>query len=123
MKRTVPPNESRSMSESTFLILLSIADAPLHGYRIMKRVQRLSSGIVRLSTGTLYGALKRLLEDRWIEPVIRRAAPAKETTRTRREYRLTDRGRRMLSAETLRMRSLVEAASAPEFQAALEMPR
>ncbi len=123
MKKAVPPTESRSMSESTFLILLSIADAPLHGYGIMKRVQRLSSGRVRLSTGTLYGALKRLLDDRWIEPLIRRAAPAKETTRTRREYRLSDRGRKMLSAETLRLRSLVEAAAAPELQAAMEMPR
>jgi hypothetical protein len=57
------------------------------------------------------------------DPVIRRTAPAKETTRTRREYRLSDRGRKMLSAEALRLRSLVEAAAAPEFQAVLETSR
>lgn len=123
MRNPVSLSEARSMSESTYFILLSVADAPLHGYGIMKRTQGLSRGRVRLSTGTLYGALKRMLDVRWIEPVIRRSDPAKETTRTRREYRLSDRGRKILAAEASRLRSLVEAAAAPEFRAALEVSR
>jgi DNA-binding PadR family transcriptional regulator len=122
MKRNPHPAESRSLTEPTFLILLSVVDAPLHGYAIMKRVERLSAGRVRLSTGTLYGALKRLLDDRWIEPVASRPSSAKRTTRTRREYRLTGTGRKALAEEAQRLRSLAEAASKPELRAALLEP-
>ena len=45
------------------LILISLADQPRHGYALLKDVEALSGGRVRLSTGTLYGALRRLLED------------------------------------------------------------
>ncbi|MBL8154423.1 MAG: helix-turn-helix transcriptional regulator [Anaerolineae bacterium] len=99
--------ESTPLSESTFLILLSLAPAPRHGYAIMKDVEQMSAGTVRLSTGTLYGAITRLLDQNWIEPV--------EVTeplgdRPRKDYRLTDEGRRILMLETRRMESLLTLA-------------
>lgn len=102
--KSAPP-----ISETTFFILLSLAPAPLHGYAIMKRVRGLSEGRVNLSTGTLYGALKRLLEDGWIERV--GEAEQDETGRPRKAYALTRLGRRILAAEVERLKGLVRAAS------------
>ena len=58
---------SKPLTEPVLLILLSLADKPRHGYSLMKDIEALSNGRVRLSTGTLYGALRRLLEDSWIQ--------------------------------------------------------
>jgi len=74
----------------------------------MKEVEALSQGRVRLSTGTLYGAIKRLLEQGWIERV--EQVEEKENGRIRKSYRLTSLGRRLLKAETERLQSLVTAA-------------
>ena len=54
----------RPISEPVFLILVSLADKPRHGYALMKDIEALSEGRVRLSTGTLYGAIRRLLEEK-----------------------------------------------------------
>ncbi len=74
----------------------------------MKEVEALSSGRVRLSTGTLYGAIKRLLGDRWI----RRAArpDSRSDRRERKFYVLTGRGKRALEAETRRLQDLLSVA-------------
>ncbi|MBZ0288748.1 MAG: helix-turn-helix transcriptional regulator [Anaerolineae bacterium] len=93
------------LTESTFLILLSLAPEPRHGYAIMQDVASLSEGRVNLSTGTLYTALKRLLDDGWIEPVAEETAP-----RGRKSYRLTAIGRTILDAETDRMATLAAVA-------------
>lgn len=74
----------------------------------MKEVETLSVGRVTLSTGTLYGALKRLLDQGWIERFDNPAAI--ESGRPRKEYQLTDDGRRILSAEVARLESLVTAS-------------
>ena len=66
----------------------------------------MSDGRVRLSTGTLYGALGRLLEDKWIE---RFKEP--ERSRGRQAYRLTDEGRRNLQMELARMKHLTRLAA------------
>lgn len=65
----VEPNVDKELplTEATFLIVLSLAPEPKHGYAIMKDVEELSEGRVILSTGTLYGALKRMLDDGWTE--------------------------------------------------------
>ena len=57
------------LSEAVFLILLSLSEGPKHGYAIMKDVYELSDQRVSLSTGTLYGALKRLLKREWVARV------------------------------------------------------
>src|SRR2546421_10786054 len=59
--------ESLPVTEPVLLILLSLAEQPRHGYAILQDVQEMSEGRVTLSTGTLYGALRRLLDDGWIE--------------------------------------------------------
>ena len=96
------------LREPTLLILLSLSPGPRHGYGILKEVEALSEGRVRLSTGTLYGAIKRLLESGWIrrvdDPLPNR------TGRVRKPYALTELGRRILNAEVERLRKLVTLA-------------
>lgn len=97
------------LTEATFFIMLSLATGPKHGYAIMKEVMDISDRRVALSTGTLYGALKRLLKDGWIERA-EDLVSSEETGRPRKAYTLTDLGRRILEAEAKRLRGLAEAA-------------
>ncbi|MGB8212285.1 MAG: helix-turn-helix transcriptional regulator [Anaerolineales bacterium] len=97
------------LTETTFFILLSLSPFPKHGYAVAKDVQLLSNSRVVLSTSTLYTALKRLLEDGWIERAGEEPDPD-ETGRPRKVYALTGLGRRILAAETRRLQSLVAAA-------------
>ena len=94
------------LREPVLLVLLSLAEQPRHGYSILKDVESMSDGRVLLSTGTLYGALQRLLDHGWIERV-----QEENTPRDRRTYRLTSRGRRNLQMEVERMRRLIRLAS------------
>lgn len=96
------------LTEATFFIMLSLAAEPKHGYAIMQEVESLSDARVALSTGTLYGVLKRLLEQGWIERVDDAADNA--TDRPRKTYALTDLGRRILDAEVARLQTLVATA-------------
>lgn len=96
------------LTEATFFILISLAQEAQHGYAIMKDVERLSEGRILFSTGTLYGALRRLLDQGWIGPVAHGAGGG----RPRKAYRLTAAGRRLLAAETDRLRTLVQTAQA-----------
>jgi DNA-binding PadR family transcriptional regulator len=100
------------LSEATFFILLSLAGGPKHGYAIMKDVAELSDGRVGLSTGTLYGALKRLLEQGLIQriPSKKSAGVAEESIRSRKSYALSRFGRRTLESEVQRIEDLAEAA-------------
>jgi DNA-binding PadR family transcriptional regulator len=99
--------EDRPVSEPVLLILISLADQPRHGYALMQDVAELSGGRVRLGTGTLYGALRRLLEDRWIERFAQ-----EDTSRDKQAYRLTAAGRRRLRGELERMKQVTSAAAA-----------
>jgi DNA-binding PadR family transcriptional regulator len=94
------------LSEPVLLVLLSLAEQPRHGYAILQDVERSSGGRVRLSTGTLYGALTRLLEEGWIQRF-----EEEEASRDRRAYRLTPKGRRNLQMEVERMRHLTKLAA------------
>jgi DNA-binding PadR family transcriptional regulator len=95
----------KPLTEPVLLILMSLADQPRHGYALLKDTETLSQGRVRLSTGTLYGAIRRLLEDGWIEPF-----EQKDTSREKQAYRLTRAGRGQLQWELNRMRQLTRAA-------------
>ena len=94
------------MSEAVFLIVASLAEEPRHGYSLLKDIERLSGGRVRLSTGTLYGALRRLLEDGWIERFA-----TEDTSREKQTYRLTSIGRTSLQLEHDRLKQLTRIAS------------
>jgi DNA-binding PadR family transcriptional regulator len=76
--------ESLPVTEPVLLILLSLAEQPRHGYAILHDVQEMSEGRVTLSTGTLYGALRRLLDGGWIERF-----DDDDNSRGRQAYRLT----------------------------------
>ncbi|MEU4443816.1 PadR family transcriptional regulator [Actinosynnema sp. NPDC050801] len=95
------------MSEQVFLVLTALAEEPLHGYAIVRAVEELSEGRVRLRVGTLYGALDRLVA----EGLAERDREEVHQGRLRRYYRLTDAGVRVLSAEVARLSANVRAAS------------
>ena len=86
------------LTEPVLLILLSLAEQPRHGYAILKDVEEMSGGRVKLSTGTLYGALCRLLEEGWIERF-----KEDDASRGRQAYRLSREGRRNLQREVSRL--------------------
>jgi len=96
------------LREPTFYILLSLSPGPKHGYAIMKEVEILSESRLLLSTGTLYGAIKRLLDDGWIRRV--EDPLPNSTDRERKAYALTEQGQRLLSAEIERLRKIVSVA-------------
>ena len=99
------PQNYLPLREPTFYILLSLSPGPKHGYAILKEVEALSDGRVLLSTGTLYGAIKRLLDDSWICRVDDPLPNA--TERERKAYVLTEQGKRVLNAEIVRLQKLV----------------
>ena len=103
MRHVVEPTP---ISEAVFFILASLAAEPRHGYSLLKDIEALSEGRVRLSTGTLYGALRRLLENDWIQ---RFETP--DTSRDKQTYRLTSLGRRLLRHETDRLKQLARVGS------------
>ena len=94
------------LTETSFFIILSLATAPTHGYAIMKEVEAMSEKRVVLATGTLYSALRRMLEDDWIERVMDNTSET--DNRERKLYQLTRNGRRVLEAEISRLRKLVD---------------
>jgi len=89
-----------------FYILLSLSGEEQHGYGIMNDVLDRTNGEIRLWPATLYGTLKRLIEEGLIEESDERPAPELDDAR-RRYYRLTPAGRRALDAESERLEQLV----------------
>jgi PadR family transcriptional regulator, regulatory protein PadR len=83
------------MTGQAFFVLTALADAPRHGYGIVREVAELSQGQVKLKIGSLYGVLERLSTEELIEPDREEAHDG----RLRRYYRLTHGGRRALAEE------------------------
>ena len=97
----------KPLSEPVLLILVSLASKPQHGYALMRDIAGLSQGRVEVTTGTLYGALRRLLEDGWIERF-----DQEDTSREKQAYRLTPVGWGHLEMELDRMKQLSRIAAA-----------
>lgn len=95
------------LQEPTFLILIALARAPMHGYGLIVEVSDLSQGRLALKPGTLYGSLDRLADDNLVTVDHTEIVDG----RARKYYRLTDEGTALLRAETERMRQAVEAAT------------
>ena len=93
--------ENIALTEAVFYILLSLNE-PLHGYGIMQNAEKLSNGRVKLAAGTLYGAINTLLEKGWITSV-----PGDSGDR-KKEYVITELGRKAVFAEIERHKELVE---------------
>jgi DNA-binding PadR family transcriptional regulator len=105
---TRDPDPFLPLTPAAFHVLLALADGPKHGYLILKDVEERTGGEVRLSTGTLYGLIKRFLDDELIVEL----APAPEDDERRRPYKLTGLGRDVASREAARLERLVSSARA-----------
>ena len=96
---------------AVFQILVALAERERHGYGIMQDIAARTNGKFRLSPGTLYGSIKRMLELELIEESDERPDPTLDDER-RRYYRITPYGRRVAGAETERLSKLVSQAVA-----------
>lgn len=90
---------NNALTEAVYYILLALVE-PMHGYGIMQQTAALSNGRVRLSAGTLYGALASLLDKGWIEQL--------PDDGRKKDYRITAAGRKVLKQELLRLAELLE---------------
>src|SRR5579872_3620187 len=106
MKTDFAPESLLPLKPNWFHVLLSLSDQDQHGYGIMQEVLDRTGGKVRLWPATLYGTLKRLIDADLIEESDERPTPDLDDAR-RRYYRLTNLGRRVLSAESQRLEDLV----------------
>ena len=109
MAKDLSPDDFLPLTPAMFHILLALADRERHGYDIMREVDERTEGSVRLGPGTLYGSIKRMLNDRLIEELDERPDPQLDDER-RRYYRLTDFGHRVAVAEAERLARLVKSA-------------
>jgi DNA-binding PadR family transcriptional regulator len=91
------------LSPAMFYVLVALADGQSHGYAILKEVEQVTGGDVRLSTGTLYGIIKRLLAD----GLLREQGTADPR---RRAYQLTAFGRDVAKAEARRLEDTLAIA-------------
>ena len=88
------------LKPADFHILLALAAGPLHGYRIMKHVERDTGGEVTLEIGSLYRLLARLVTEGLIDDI-------ESADERRRYYRITAAGRKALKSEAARLANVV----------------
>jgi len=105
------PDRHLPLPPAWYHLLLALTEGERHGYALMQDVREESGGRVRLGPGTLYGALRRLLELGYVVESGRRPDPLLDDER-RRYYRLTPLGRRVMAAVAARHLRLVELARA-----------
>ncbi len=99
------PKRPRPLPAASTHVVLALLDGELHGYALMRRVEEISDGAVRMGPGTMYGTINRLLADGLIEETthLREA----DDLERRRYYRLTGAGERVAHAEVDRLRALL----------------
>lgn len=95
------------LSPAVFHILLALADEEHHGYAIMRDIEDRTDGLVRVGPGMLYGSIKWLVADGFIEEA---PAKGKGEDERRKYYRLTADGRGLLKAEATRLETAVGLA-------------
>lgn len=100
------PRRFLPLTPLAFDVLLALADAPRHGYGIIREVADRTDGLITIRTGTLYTLLQRLQDDALIEASAPRPRPADDDER-RRYYKLTELGRAVVAAEARRLESLI----------------
>ena len=103
-----------ALTPAMFQVLLALGDGERHGYAILKEVEEQTDGHVRLSTGTLYAIIKRLLIEGAIQEC-RQRPPMEEDDQRRRYYRLTTAGRQVAIQEAERMERLIDTARQKHF--------
>ena len=102
------PDAHLPLTPATFHILLSLSDGERHGYAIMSEVRDRTRGTVKLGPGTLYTALKRLVDSGVVLEAGERSG--RDDDERRRYYRLTPLGRAVARAEARRLEEMVRLA-------------
>jgi DNA-binding PadR family transcriptional regulator len=108
------PEQFLPLSSAALHILVALMPGEKHGYAIMRDVEDVSDGHVRMGPGTLYGSVKRMLADGLIEESAERPDPELDDQR-RRYYRLTGLGERVCRAELQRLDALGRRAGSPDW--------
>ena len=108
------PAKSTTLPPAALHVLLAIGPDERHGYAIMGEVKRITGGAVRMGPGTLYGTLKRLLDDGLIEESGERPDGERDGRR-RRYYRLTAIGRAVAAGEVEGLQSLLRRSGARKW--------
>ena len=104
----IDPNSFLPLPSAQFHVLVALTAGDRHGYAIMQAVEESSGGIVKMGPATLYGTLKRLVDEGLAEETDRR--PSEDDDQRRRYYHLTALGRRVCAAEADRLDALVNVA-------------
>lgn len=107
-------HELLPLPPATFHILIALADGERHGYAIIQEIAARTDGEVKLSAGTLYRSVQRMLDQGLIEESRQRPAPEEDDER-RRYYRLSSFGEAVARAETRRLTQMVKLARASGF--------
>jgi len=110
--RDPEPADLLPLSPQVFHILAALAGGDQHGYGIMQEVASRTADKLRLSPGTLYGSIKRMLEQGLIGELSDRDRPVAGDDERRRYYRLTPFGRKVARAEAARLAELLDRARA-----------
>src|SRR4029450_10474100 len=103
------PDALLPLAVATFHILVAVADQDRHGYAIMQDVAARTNGTLKLSPGTLYGSIRRMLDEGLIAELSDRQRPDEDDER-RRYYRITPFGRSVAQAEAARLATLLRQA-------------
>ena len=113
MKKDTEPDAGKflPLPQAMFHILVALADRDQHGYAIMQEVASRTGGKLKLSPGTLYGSIKKMLADGLIQEMEPRLGAVSEDER-RRTYRLTRFGRQVAAAEAERLAAMLSQARA-----------
>jgi DNA-binding PadR family transcriptional regulator len=112
--RDIEAEDLLPLPEATFHILMAVAEDDRHGYAIIQEVAARTDGALKLSAGTLYRSIQRMLEQGLIQETAERPAPELDDER-RRYYRITSFGRAVAMAEARRLAQLVKLARASGF--------
>jgi DNA-binding PadR family transcriptional regulator len=99
------------LPQAMFHILVALAEKDRHGYAIMQDVAARTGGKLKLSPGTLYGSIKKMLADGMIQEIEPRLGAVSDDER-RRYYRLTKFGRQVAAAEAERISAMLSHARA-----------
>ena len=114
MSKVKAPEDLLPLPPAALHILVALMSGEKHGYALMRDVEELSDGVVRVGPGTLYGSIKRMLADGLIEETAERPDPELDDQR-RRYYRLTGLGEQVCHAELRRLQVLVRRAGSPNW--------
>jgi DNA-binding PadR family transcriptional regulator len=115
VKDTLPdPSSLLPLPPATFHILMAVAEEDRHGYAIIQDIAARTNGELKLSAGTLYRSIQRMLEQGLLVETTDRPAPELDDER-RRYYRISKYGVEVARAEGRRLTQLVRLAQRSRF--------